>query len=301
MPTWRKLHVKTTESQSVQELPDDFHRLLWVLLPLGLDREGRGIFNPAWIKSKVMPLRVDVTSERIFDAMMVFVDRGMVETYTVNGRDYFWVPTFPVYQGNTSKEAPSHLPEPPDPDQPPEDDWIPFEIPRTVQPGEHVQLRGVFNQMTGKYESVELRTNSGPTPDQLPSGSTTDADADADSDSDADDKPGAAKPDPKAGLLLEQTAGGRVLQKQMAIARESKGRAPFRYYANQQQRDAFLVVYDQLGDKLKPLIVKGLTRQRESLTNMLAWLQECARREKPKKTRRTQSAEQTLKQLEETK
>ena len=43
MPTWRKLHVKATESLDINDMPDDFHRLLWVMLPLGLDREGRGL------------------------------------------------------------------------------------------------------------------------------------------------------------------------------------------------------------------------------------------------------------------
>ena len=61
MPRYRKLHVKTVESLDINDMPDDFTRLMWVLLPLGLCREGRGIDNPAWIKSKLFPMRLDVS------------------------------------------------------------------------------------------------------------------------------------------------------------------------------------------------------------------------------------------------
>jgi len=31
--------------------------------------------------------------------------RGMVKTYEVAGRSYFWLPKFSAYQGDTEKEA----------------------------------------------------------------------------------------------------------------------------------------------------------------------------------------------------
>ncbi len=34
MPQWRKLHVKATESLDIHEMPDDFTRLLWVMLDI---------------------------------------------------------------------------------------------------------------------------------------------------------------------------------------------------------------------------------------------------------------------------
>jgi DnaD/phage-associated family protein len=112
MPRWRKLHVKATESLDINDMPDDFHRLLWVLLPLGLDREGRGLDNPAWIKAKIMPLRVDVTPADISAAMDWYERRGMVVRYQVETRAYFMVPTFGHYQGNTTREAESEYPAP---------------------------------------------------------------------------------------------------------------------------------------------------------------------------------------------
>ena len=114
MPQWRKLHVKASESYDIQDMPDDFTRLLWVMLPLGVDREGRGLDNPSWIKSKVMPLRVDVTLEQVEAAVEWYSRRGMIRRYSVDGRCYFQMLTFKQYQGNTNKEAESSIPPPPE-------------------------------------------------------------------------------------------------------------------------------------------------------------------------------------------
>jgi len=151
MPRYRKLHVKTVESLDLNDMPDDFTRLMWVLLPLGLCREGRGIDNPAWVKSKLFPLRLDVTPETITAAMDWYEKRGMLVRYQVEGRGYFYLPSFPKYQGNTIKEAESNYPPPPEPTQ----------------------------------------DNSGQAPDKLPTNSVTDSVfsiqySDADSNADAD-------------------------------------------------------------------------------------------------------------------
>lgn len=100
-------------------MPDDFTRLLWVLLPLSLDSEGRGIYNFSWIKSKVFPIREDISEKKLKKAMEWFNSRknpdtklGMIEIYFVDGRQYFWVPTFKLYQRGFEKEAESVLPAP---------------------------------------------------------------------------------------------------------------------------------------------------------------------------------------------
>ena len=113
MPRYRKLHVKATESLDINDMPDDFTRLLWLMLPLGLCREGRGIDNPSWIKSKIFPLRMDVTHEMIQDAMDWYAEREMIKCYQVNGRSFFYVPSFKTYQGDTTKETESDYPIPP--------------------------------------------------------------------------------------------------------------------------------------------------------------------------------------------
>ena len=112
MPKWRKLHVKVRESLDVNEMPDDFTRLLWVLLPIALDREGRGQDSPAWVRSNVFPLRLDVTLEQIQQAMDWIATHEMLERYQVGGRSYFWVPSFARYQGDRTREAESLYPAP---------------------------------------------------------------------------------------------------------------------------------------------------------------------------------------------
>jgi hypothetical protein len=114
MPRWRKLHVKTVDSLDINDMPDDFTRLLWILLPLGLDSEGRGIDNPSWVKAKVMPLREDVTTKQVQAALDWFESRGMICCYEIGARHYFYIPTWHTYQGDTKREATSVLPAPPD-------------------------------------------------------------------------------------------------------------------------------------------------------------------------------------------
>lgn len=111
MAAWRKLHLKSVESQDIQDMPDDFTRLLWLLLPLGLDKEGRGLDNPSWIHAKVMPLRDDVDTRMITNAIDWFADRKMIVRYEVEGRKYFYIPTWHTYQ-KTDREAVSNFPEP---------------------------------------------------------------------------------------------------------------------------------------------------------------------------------------------
>lgn len=111
MPKYRKFYIKATESHDINDMPDDFTRLLWVMLPLGLDAEGRGMDNTSWIKAKVMPLREDVTHEMIESAMEWYSNHDMIIRYEVNDRKYFYIPTWHDYQGDTSREAKSNFPE----------------------------------------------------------------------------------------------------------------------------------------------------------------------------------------------
>jgi hypothetical protein len=113
VPQWRKLHTKTLESLDINDMPNDFTRLTWVLLPLILDSEGRGLDNPVWLRSSIFPLREDVTLEMITEAMTWFSDREMIKCYQVGGRKYFCVPTFDKYQ-DTKREAESKYPAPPE-------------------------------------------------------------------------------------------------------------------------------------------------------------------------------------------
>jgi len=113
MPNYRKTYIKSIESQDINDMPDDFTRLTWLMLPLVLCRDGRGLDNASWLRAKLYPLRDDVTLEMAQAAMDWLAERGMIRRYTVNGRGYFFVPTWYEYQTGTEKEAKSPYPQPP--------------------------------------------------------------------------------------------------------------------------------------------------------------------------------------------
>ena len=110
MPHWRKLHTKTTDSLDLDDMPDDFTRLMWVLLPLKSCRDGRGIDMPQWVMSQLFPLRSDVSLEQVLSAFRWYHDRGMINRYSVEGRPYYEIVNWHKYQGKTDREAESPYP-----------------------------------------------------------------------------------------------------------------------------------------------------------------------------------------------
>ena len=113
MPKYRKIWTKTLDSFDFNEMPDDFCRVVWLLLPLILDSEGRGIDLPAWISSRMFPLR-RVDEAKITEALDFFESRKMIVRYEVDGRSYFYCTNWTAYQSGTEKEAASVLPSPQD-------------------------------------------------------------------------------------------------------------------------------------------------------------------------------------------
>lgn len=114
MPKYRQLHLKTLDSFDFNEMPDDFTRVVWMLLMLILDSEGRGIYNMAWIRSKMFPIRQDVKIDKLQAAFDWLKNRAMIKVYEVGGREYFYIPKWKNYQSGTKKEAESLLPVPPE-------------------------------------------------------------------------------------------------------------------------------------------------------------------------------------------
>lgn len=114
MANWRKLWNSVTEDETVDAMPDDFIRLTWVMLMLALDSEGRSIDRASLIRSKLYPIREDVTNERVQDALDWFANNGMIKRYTVSGRHYFYQVNHEKYQGTyrQRKEKPSSIPAP---------------------------------------------------------------------------------------------------------------------------------------------------------------------------------------------
>lgn len=114
MPKYRKLYTRVLESSDFNSLETDFEKLTWVLLPLVVCREGRGIFNGTWLKSKLYPLNSNVTEDDVLQAMREFEERGMIRGYydLPSDRRYFQLVNWFDYQGNTSREAESPYPAP---------------------------------------------------------------------------------------------------------------------------------------------------------------------------------------------
>ena len=114
MPKYRKLPVTVIDSLDVAEMPDDFTRLTWLLLPLVVCREGRAFDLPQWLMSKLYPARTDVDADMVAAALDWFAGRDMIRRYTVNGRAYFYMTNWTKHQGDTRKEAESPYPAPGD-------------------------------------------------------------------------------------------------------------------------------------------------------------------------------------------
>jgi hypothetical protein len=114
MPKYRQLHLKILDSFDFNDMPDDFTRVVWLLLPLIVDSEGRGISNIAWIRSKMFPMREEVALEQIGNAFHWLISRNMVIIYEVEGNQYFHIPKFKTYQSGTAKEGKSYIPAPPE-------------------------------------------------------------------------------------------------------------------------------------------------------------------------------------------
>lgn len=217
MPQWRKLHTKSVESLDIHDMPDDFHRLLWLMLPLVLDRCGRGMDSASWVKSKTMPMRNDVSNEMTGAALDWYAEHGMIERYEVSGRHYFWIPTWHNHQGDTGREADPLYPEPPgyfDPYVKEEGEG--GEEDKGESPNDYAQEQGV--------------SESGASQDQLTTKSGLDSDAcsDANTDSDEDAKDDA----PSARKKPKLTAGQRKFLDKFGAKR-------FRLNA---QRDAVLAM-----------------------------------------------------------
>lgn len=113
MPRYRKLPTCTLDSPDVAAMPDDFTRLTWLFLPLICTRDGTTYDNATFLRSKLYPLREDVTVEQVQAAIEWYKARGMIGSYEANGRSYLFLVNWVKYQGKTEREAESNLPPPP--------------------------------------------------------------------------------------------------------------------------------------------------------------------------------------------
>jgi len=97
-------------SESVAEMTD-FEFRLWIGLIVSADDAGRGDARPAIIKGSVFPLRDRVTVKDISAALHGLAAKGCVSLYEVDGKPYFWFPTWKDHQ--RIRDCKPKYPEPP--------------------------------------------------------------------------------------------------------------------------------------------------------------------------------------------
>lgn len=90
----------------------DFEFRLWVSLIVSVDDAGRGDARPAIIKGNAFPLRERVTAKDINDALHGLAAKGCVSLYEVDGKPYFWFPTWAEHQ--RIRECKPKYPDPPE-------------------------------------------------------------------------------------------------------------------------------------------------------------------------------------------
>ena len=77
-------------SEDVLALPRDA-RLTFIGLWLYADDYGRERTHAALIKADVWPVEEDITAEVVDEHLMLLAVAEMIELYTVDGREYFWL------------------------------------------------------------------------------------------------------------------------------------------------------------------------------------------------------------------
>lgn len=98
------------ESETIAAL-SDFEFRLWVTLIVLVDDAGRGDARPAIIKGRGFPLRTRTTEKDISDALHGLAGKGCIVLYEVDGRSYFYFPTWGKHQ--RLDRAKPKFPEPP--------------------------------------------------------------------------------------------------------------------------------------------------------------------------------------------
>lgn len=84
-------------SDRLNELTD-FQFRLWVGLLVTADDAGRGDARPAIIRGRVFPLRERLALKEIEDGLRALAANGCVSYYKVDGKPYYWFPTWTAHQ-----------------------------------------------------------------------------------------------------------------------------------------------------------------------------------------------------------
>lgn len=89
----------------------DFEFRLWIGLITQTDDTGRGDARPAIIKGHIFPLRDRITVKDISGALHGLAAKGCISLYEIDGRSYFWFPSWANHQ--RIRDAKPKFPAPP--------------------------------------------------------------------------------------------------------------------------------------------------------------------------------------------
>ena len=124
----RLLHPGLAKHEQLAEL-SPVHRLLFAMLPMLLDRQGRAEDRPRRIKAELFPY--DTDKEAPVDALLQDLhDAGFIQRYEVDGARYLCVRTFAKWQRPHPREAKSEIPPPPEQGKPRHDPGVSKATPR---------------------------------------------------------------------------------------------------------------------------------------------------------------------------
>ena len=128
----RVIKESLTSSEKIASLTD-FEFRLWIGLITQADDAGRGDARAAIIKGHIFPLRDRITNRDISDALHGLAAKGCVSLYEVDGRPYFWLPSWAKHQ--RIREAKPKFPAPPS-EKVPQSKETPYDLPFAATCGE---------------------------------------------------------------------------------------------------------------------------------------------------------------------
>ena len=76
----------------------DFQFRLWVGLITFVDDKGRGDARAAMLRGHLFPLREDITTRQVAEALTALAEQGCITLYEVEGKPYFYFPNWDKHQ-----------------------------------------------------------------------------------------------------------------------------------------------------------------------------------------------------------
>ena len=114
MARGRMIANEITKDKDINQLSSDLSRLAFTWLITFADVEGRTYGDPALVRSMLFPRRDDITIAQVEAFIQEWHDVGLVVWYEAQGDLWIFFPNFHKHQQlRRDKEAPSHIPAPP--------------------------------------------------------------------------------------------------------------------------------------------------------------------------------------------